>query len=251
MEYRITRSEDYLQHHGILGQKWGVRRFQNPDGTLTAEGKKRYQNSDGTLTEDGQRYLYKSVRKAAKKSPDPGNIVDVGQEAKNRISQVVEENKQLFKDMKSARENLDHLEVEFKQDKKLVEDTILHMYDRGIPFDAYDLKEVNGDVTPSLLKLANNKEVVNNAYSHYINSTKEGRYKWNKRFREVVATSNKYIELQKDVADSLLGKYGKRTVAEYSKGLFVSAERAVQAELRKQSAFYLYGITYPDKNKSR
>lgn len=31
----------YLVHHGILGQKWGVRRYQNEDGTLTAEGKKR------------------------------------------------------------------------------------------------------------------------------------------------------------------------------------------------------------------
>lgn len=33
---------NYLAHHGILGQKWGVRRFQNPDGSLTAAGKERY-----------------------------------------------------------------------------------------------------------------------------------------------------------------------------------------------------------------
>lgn len=31
-----------LRHHGILGQKWGVRRFQNADGSLTAAGKERY-----------------------------------------------------------------------------------------------------------------------------------------------------------------------------------------------------------------
>lgn len=35
-----------LRHFGILGQKWGVRRFQNADGTLTAAGKERYGGSE-------------------------------------------------------------------------------------------------------------------------------------------------------------------------------------------------------------
>ena len=37
-----TYNTDYLAHFGILGQKWGIRRYQNKDGSLTAAGRKRY-----------------------------------------------------------------------------------------------------------------------------------------------------------------------------------------------------------------
>ena len=42
MAYYGWYSGDELYHYGIPGQKWGQRRFQNPDGSLTAEGRQRY-----------------------------------------------------------------------------------------------------------------------------------------------------------------------------------------------------------------
>lgn len=42
---------DYLEHHGVPGQKWGVRRYQNYDGSFTAQGKARRKLNEGM---DGQ-----------------------------------------------------------------------------------------------------------------------------------------------------------------------------------------------------
>lgn len=46
MEHLPTYTDE-LYHHGILGQKWGVRRFQNEDGSLTKAGEERYLKGDG------------------------------------------------------------------------------------------------------------------------------------------------------------------------------------------------------------
>ena len=36
----------YLMHHGVRGMRWGVRRYQNADGSLTDAGKRRYSNGE-------------------------------------------------------------------------------------------------------------------------------------------------------------------------------------------------------------
>lgn len=64
MAYAFTDWEGTcLVHHGIKGQKWGVRRFQNPDGTLTEAGKKRYQKEFyKQLKKDSKYASFKNVR---------------------------------------------------------------------------------------------------------------------------------------------------------------------------------------------
>lgn len=43
---------DELYHHGITGQKWGIRRYQNLDGTLTAAGRERYGHDVSSISEN-------------------------------------------------------------------------------------------------------------------------------------------------------------------------------------------------------
>ena len=66
-----------LYHHGIKGQKWGIRRFQNSDGTLTEAGKKRYNQQ-----------VNKSIRKIDKALSDQHakNYIDAYNKAADKVN---------------------------------------------------------------------------------------------------------------------------------------------------------------------
>lgn len=66
----------YLAHHGIKGQKWGIRRYQNADGSLTAQGKARYLTSDGkwTSTAKKETSLLDRARYEKNQGMRPGEI---------------------------------------------------------------------------------------------------------------------------------------------------------------------------------
>ena len=64
---------DELYHHGIKGQKWGIRRFQNADGTLTTAGRARYYGSEATKKLGD--YLSKATKKTAAVGKKVGGAV--------------------------------------------------------------------------------------------------------------------------------------------------------------------------------
>lgn len=84
-----------LWHHGIKGQRWGVRRYQNADGSLTAAGRKRY---DRDIRENNAK---KKENRAIIDGPDPKRWVA---EDLDRSKQLVDAHGNLVKELKKTEE---------------------------------------------------------------------------------------------------------------------------------------------------
>lgn len=126
-----------LYHFGIKGQKWGVRRFQNPDGSLTAAGKERY----GSLsTKEAKKAIKKDIKRTMKESFETGKNATIYRYASDYAEQRASKYE---KKLHNALEN-DPDMIKASTDKKILKSQAANLSKEAIQerYDAF-LKESN------------------------------------------------------------------------------------------------------------
>ncbi|HHT67039.1 MAG TPA: hypothetical protein GX010_02300, partial [Erysipelotrichaceae bacterium] len=123
---------DYLTHHGILGMKWGVRRYQNKDGTLTPAGKKRYDRDvQRTSTQLGRTMFTRKRQLAADKSDleklNSGKRLSVGLTKKRQDVYDKRDKAALERRIKDNEQKLANKSDKKDKDFKFVDDEVAQM----------------------------------------------------------------------------------------------------------------------------
>lgn len=143
-----------LQHHGILGMRWGIRRYQNPDGTLTAEGRKRKQmmsNASAYAKSEGD--FYKRTAEEQRNDIDAYRKKYSGEEGIKRYREDMIDDPDYEDDWikEAIDEDLKYMEDNYKWYLEAAE----NWYSKADVFQSYALEDVPKGVLKEGKKYAN------------------------------------------------------------------------------------------------
>lgn len=196
--YIYTAPNDFLMHHGIKGQKWGIRRYQNPDGTLTAEGRKRYGYS-----EYSQEKVYRDIK--SKK--------DISYAAKpyvNALNELTQDITKTSNELTESRKKDLRIELN-KSNEQIYKDFVKHFITNDLGFDNYtaDKAVKQFDDKEFLEYILEENTFLTSGYPYSDKSTEL----YNK-FKDL---GDQYDTSIKGFTNEIIGQYGNNPI---SQGLF-------------------------------
>ena len=153
-DLEVLRSDSEIIHFGILGMKWGVRRYQNPDGSLTLQGKKRIskkelQQQEKARKEDEYKQSLEKGSKTRRTNPKIAELDKAGRVHKQFSDDTTKE--QSLPSIKQIDAALNETYLELAKDSKnwpnlqkqtnwAKNDTILYnLYDNMLSFQTKSL----------------------------------------------------------------------------------------------------------------
>ena len=181
-----------LYHYGVKGQKWGVRRYQNEDGSLTPAGKERYYN------ESEQKELYEQSKRHVVKGALTGHTI-AGNEDIAQAGVFLRNQNEVITDIFNKMGKAYDTDIaNMSKNSKFMSEAKKRLNDEFGGPDKIDDEEY--------LDWAIDDIIYDNIHAYSSPDTKE-------LFRKFDEGVNQYYENAKSITDDLIGSYGDLAVA--------------------------------------